>query len=77
MAEAEAPKAAAATEAKGGTTRREFMERIPWVGLMLECHITHKCAIENELLMILCDGQIGLSPATLEKLSETAHSNSS
>jgi hypothetical protein len=38
---------------------------------MLECYITHKSALEMDVLMLLCDGNSGVQVHTLERMLST------
>ena len=38
---------------------------------MLECYVTHRCALEMDVLMLLCDPTSGLQVHTLERMLST------
>ena len=48
-----------------------YLQNIPWVGNMLECYVTHRCALEMDVLMLLCDPTSGVQVYTLERMLST------
>jgi hypothetical protein len=48
-----------------------YLQNIPWVGNMLECYVTHRCALEMDVLMLLCDPTSGVQVHTLERMLST------
>ena len=48
-----------------------YLQNIPWVGNMLECYVTHRCALEMDVLMLLCDPTTGVQVHTLERMLST------
>jgi hypothetical protein len=48
-----------------------YPQNIPWVGNMLECYVTHRCALEMDVLMLLCDPNDTLGSNTSSVILKT------